>query len=83
MPTPAVRDAATRRRIDMAASVGEYIAYSVGAFLACVSRVRATRDAMRYRGGCARVSAVPSWCPSGLGVREREKYRSTTSETRD
>lgn len=48
----------------MAASVGEYIAYSVGAFLACVSRVRATRDAMRYRGGCARergAVVVPLW----------------------
>ena len=51
-------------RIDMAASVGEYIAYSVGAFLACVSRVSsATRDARRDATRRERSGAVlvPLW----------------------
>ena len=52
-------------RIDMAASVGEYIAYSVGAFLACVSRVSATRDARRDATRRDANGVVPSWCPFG------------------
>jgi hypothetical protein len=67
----------------MAASVGEYIAYSVGAFLACVSRVRATRDAMRYRGGCARQrGAVVVGAPLVL-VCAKTIPNARSSETRD
>lgn len=69
----------------MAASVGEYIAYSVGAFLACVSRVRATRGAMRCDtgvDGCARARGavvVPLWF---LEV-ARKIPNARVSETRD
>jgi hypothetical protein len=67
-------------RIDMAASVGEYIAYSVGAFLACVSRVRsATRDARRDATRRERSGAVlvPLWLCVNIKNTERGRDDAT------
>ena len=67
-------------RIDMAASVGEYIAYSVGAFLACVSRVSsATRDARRDATRRERSGAVlvPLWLCVNIKNTERGRDDAT------